>query len=151
MTELSTMDIQDILRYLPHRYPFVLVDRVLEIRLGEALRAIKNVSMGEPYFQGHFPHYPVMPGVLILEAMAQACAILGFKTVGTTAEDDNVYLFVGIDKARFRQQVRPGDQLLIEVRFTRTLRNVWCFDGIASVDGVEVASAELMCTLKGLR
>lgn len=150
MTDISAMDIEDILRHLPHRYPFLLVDRVLEIRLGESLRAIKNVSFGEPYFQGHFPHYPVMPGVLILEAMAQACAILGFKTVGSTAEDDNVYLFVGIDKARFRQQVRPGDQLLIDVRFTRTLRGVWCFTAVASVDGVEVTSAELMCTLKGL-
>jgi 3-hydroxyacyl-[acyl-carrier-protein] dehydratase len=149
-TAVTAMDIEEVLRHLPHRYPFVLVDRVLELRAGETLRAIKNVSFGEPYFQGHFPHYPVMPGVLILEAMAQACAILGFKTVGTTAESDNVYLFVGIDKARFRQQVRPGDQLLIEVRFARTLRSVWCFQGLASVDGVEVASAELMCTLKGL-
>ena len=150
MNDAQGLDIGDVLRHLPHRYPFVMIDRVLEVRVGEYLRAIKNVSIGEPYFQGHFPHYPVMPGVLILEAMAQACAILGFRTVGTTAADDNVYLFVGVDNARFRQPVRPGDQLLIEARFTRALRNIWRFDVTASVDGVEVASAELMCTLKGL-
>ena len=150
MTDPVNMDIEGILRHLPHRYPFLLVDRVLEVRPGESLRAVKNVSFGEPYFQGHFPHYPVMPGVLILEAMAQACAILGFQTVGATAESDNVYLFVGIDKARFRQQVRPGDQLLIDVTLKRSLRGVWCFEGIASVDGVQAAGAELMCTLKAI-
>lgn len=150
MTETLGLDIDEILRHLPHRYPFVMIDRVLEVRLGEYLRAIKNVSINEPFFQGHFPHYPVMPGVMILEAMAQACAVLGFRTVGTSAATDNVYLFVGVDKARFRQPVRPGDQLLLEVRFVRALRNIWRFEVTGSVDGVEVAEAELMCTLKNL-
>jgi len=150
MSEPETLSATEIMRLLPHRYPFLLLDRVLELLPGERLVAIKNVTISEPFFPGHFPNYPVMPGVLIVEAMAQASAVLGFRSTGTSAQDDNVYLFVGIDKARFRQAVQPGDQLRIEVQLKRAVRGIWMFTCNASVDGTEVASADIMCTLKAV-
>jgi 3-hydroxyacyl-[acyl-carrier-protein] dehydratase len=139
------MDIYEVLKHLPHRYPFLMVDRVLECEPGKSLVAIKNVSINEPFFPGHFPEKPVMPGVLIMEALAQATGILAFKTVGKTNDDGSLYLFVGIDNARFKSQVVPGDQLRLEVALTRTIRNIWKFNAVAKVDGKVVASAELMC------
>lgn len=150
MSEPETLNATEIMRLLPHRYPFLLLDRVLELEPGTRLLALKNVTLNEPFFPGHFPNYPVMPGVLIVEAMAQASAVLGFRSTGTSAQDDNVYLFVGIDKARFRQAVQPGDQLRIEVQLKRAVRGIWMFTCSASVDGTEVASAEIMCTLKAV-
>ena len=151
MSDAETLNATDIMRLLPHRYPFLLLDRVVELKLGERLTAIKNVTINEPFFQGHFPNYPIMPGVLILEAMAQASAVLGFRSTGTSAADDNVYLFVGIDKARFRQAVQPGDQLAIDIELKRAVRGMWMFAASARVDGREVASAEIMCTLKAVQ
>jgi 3-hydroxyacyl-[acyl-carrier-protein] dehydratase len=141
----DSFDIYEVLKHLPHRYPFLLVDRVLSYEPGKTLVAIKNVTINEPFFQGHFPHRPVMPGVLILEALAQATGILAFKTSGTIPDHSSLYYFVGIDKARFKQPVEPGDQLLLEVEFKRTKRGIWMFNGEAKVDGRLVASAELMC------
>ena len=143
--ELNTMDIYEVLNHLPHRYPFLLIDRVTDYKEGEYLVGIKNVSYNEPYFPGHFPHRPVMPGVLILEALAQATGILAYKTTETTPSATSLYYFVGIDKARFKQPVEPGDQLTLEVKVIKTLRGVWKFDGKASVDGKVVCEAELMC------
>lgn len=151
MSEPETLNATQIMRLLPHRYPFLLLDRVLELVPGERLVALKNVTINEPFFPGHFPNYPVMPGVLIVEAMAQASAVLGFRSTGTSAQDDNVYLFVGIDKARFRQAVQPGDQLRIEVHLKRAVRGIWMFTCAASVDGSEVAAADIMCTLKAVQ
>lgn len=144
------MDIHEVLRHLPHRFPFVMIDRVLDWKADESLTAVKNVSINEPFFPGHFPHHPVMPGVLILEAMAQACAVLSMKTLGKLPQDDSVYYFLGIDKARFKRPVSPGDQLRIEVAVKRKMRGIWLFDASVTVDGAEVASAELMCTYKGI-
>lgn len=139
------LDIYEVLKHLPHRYPFLLIDKVLECREGESLIGIKNVSYNEPYFQGHFPHRPVMPGVLILEALAQATGILAFRTNNSRPEENSLYYFVGIDEARFKQPVKPGDQLVLKVEVIRSKRGVWKFSGEASVDGATVASAELMC------
>ncbi|MBD3670709.1 MAG: 3-hydroxyacyl-ACP dehydratase FabZ [Gammaproteobacteria bacterium] len=139
------MDIYEVMQHLPHRYPFLLVDKVLEIKKGESLKAIKNVSYNEPYFPGHFPHRPVMPGVLILEALAQATGILAFVTTESRPTEKSLYYFVGIDDARFKHPVIPGDQLLLEVEVLQTKRGVWKFDGKASVDGKVVTSATLMC------
>ena len=145
MTTGYAMDIHAVLKQLPHRYPFLLVDRVLECHPGESLRALKNVTANEPYFQGHFPQRPVMPGVIIMEALAQATGLLAFATVGSTPDDNTLYYFVGIDKARFRKPVEPGDQLFLEVELLRHIRDVWKFGAKALVDGKVVASAELMC------
>jgi len=142
---LNTIDIYGILEHLPHRSPFLLVDRVVDYQEGEYLTAIKNVTYNEPYFTGHFPHRPVMPGVLILEALAQATGILAYKSTNTKPTDKALYYFVGIDKARFKQPVEPGDQLLLEVNVVKTMRGVWKFDCSAKVDGKVVTSAELMC------
>lgn len=142
---MSTLDIHEILQHLPHRYPFLLIDRVLECEPGKFLIGIKNVSYNEPYFLGHFPHHPVMPGVLILEALAQATGILAFRTVGKVPDKDSLYYFVGVDKARFKQPVGPGDQLRLKVEVIRNLRGIWKFDGEASVDGKVVCSAKIMC------
>lgn len=139
------MDVYEVLKHLPHRYPFLLVDRVTDYKEGEYLIGIKNVSYNEPYFPGHFPHRPVMPGVLILEALAQATGILAYKSTGKTPSEASLYYFVGIDKARFKQPVEPGDQLQLEVRVLKTMRGVWKFDGKALVDGKVVCEAELMC------
>jgi len=144
------MDIHQILEYLPHRYPILLVDRVLEVVPGERITALKNVSMNEPFFPGHYPHHPVMPGVLIVEAMAQTAAILSFKTMGGKPDDKSVYYFVGIDGARFKRPVSPGDQLIMEVSITANKRGMWKFAGKAKVDGQVACEAELICTVRKL-
>lgn len=149
MANEGELDIHDVLRYLPHRYPFLLIDRVLEIEVGKRILALKNVTINEPFFIGHFPHHPVMPGVLILEAMAQAAAILSFRTMATQAQPGEVYYFVGIDNARFKKPVLPGDQLKLEVEITRTIRGIWKYSARARVDDAIVCEADLMCTLKG--
>jgi beta-hydroxyacyl-[acyl carrier protein] dehydratase FabZ len=138
------MDIDEVMRRLPHRYPFLLVDRVLECQPGKTIRALKNVTMNEPYFPGHFPHRPVMPGVMILEALAQAAGILAFVTAGVYPDENRQLYFVGIDKARFRRPVRPGDQLILEATLERSIRGIWKFTTIAKVDGEEATSAEMM-------
>jgi 3-hydroxyacyl-[acyl-carrier-protein] dehydratase len=142
--EPQQLDIQGILRQLPHRYPMLLIDRVLECVPGDSLRAIKNVSFNEPYFSGHFPSRPVMPGVLILEAMAQAAGVLAFRTAGVMPTEETKLYFVGIDTARFRRPVVPGDQLLLEAKLTRQIRSIWKFDAIATVDGAVAATASIM-------
>ena len=144
----TSMDIHQILDHLPHRYPFVLVDRVLSLEVGKEIVAVKNVSINEPYFPGHFPYHPVMPGVLIVEAMAQAAAILSFKTMGVKPTDDAVYYFAGIDNARFKKPVSPGDQIILKVSIDRILRGIWKYKGVALVDDAVVAEAEMMCILK---
>ena len=145
---MITHDIRRILNYLPHRYPFLMVDRVLECTPGGAIRAIKNVSINEPYFLGHFPDRPVMPGVLILEALAQATGILAFDTVGEIPDAETLYYFVGIDQARFKRPVTPGDRLDLFAQITRSKRQVWQFATEASVDGELVAEAALMCAAR---
>jgi 3-hydroxyacyl-[acyl-carrier-protein] dehydratase len=147
---VSGMDISAILEHLPHRYPILLIDRVLECEPGKRIVALKNVTINEPFFLGHFPHYPVMPGVLIVEAMAQAAAILSFRTMNTKTDDKSVYYFVGIDGARFKRPVVPGDQLMLHVRIERTVRGIWKFSGEAKVDDVAVAEAQLMCTMRSV-
>lgn len=144
----TSMDIHEILDHLPHRYPFVLVDRVLSLEVGKQIVAVKNVSINEPFFPGHFPYHPVMPGVLIVEAMAQAAAILSFKTMGVKPTDDAVYYFAGIDNARFKKPVSPGDQIILKVSIDRILRGIWKYKGVALVDDSVVAEAEMMCILK---
>ena len=142
------MTIHDILKYLPHRYPFLLVDRVIENNIGQSIVALKNVSYNEPFFQGHFPSAPVMPGVLILEALAQTSGLLALSNPEWRPDDDSLYLFVGIDKARFKRQVGPGDQLLLDVQLIRHKRGYGVFNATASVDNEVAASAELMCVFK---
>lgn len=142
------MDIHQILKKLPHRYPFLMVDRVLEIEKGQRIKALKNVSINEPFFQGHFPYRPVMPGVLMLEAMAQAAALLAFDAAGVEIDDKTVYYFAGIDAARFKRPVEPGDQLVMEVFLDRARAGIYKFKGVTRV-GAEVAcEAELMCTMR---
>ncbi|MCB5187442.1 3-hydroxyacyl-ACP dehydratase FabZ [Methylobacillus caricis] len=152
MTEQAStsMDIHEILNYLPHRYPFVLVDRVLSLELNKEIVAVKNVTINEPFFPGHFPYHPVMPGVLIVEAMAQAAAILSFKTMDTKPNDKSVYYFAGMDNVRFKKPVSPGDQLILKVSIDRVLRGIWKYKGQALVDDVVVAEAEMMCILKAI-
>jgi 3-hydroxyacyl-[acyl-carrier-protein] dehydratase len=145
MTELP-LDIHGVLRLLPHRYPFLLVDRVLEWHTGQSIRALKNVTYNEPFFTGHFPVRPVMPGVLIIEALAQAAGILIFHSQGGPPEDHTRFYFVGIDKARFRKPVEPGDQLILEAEVERCLRGIWKFSSRARVGESEVAHAEIMVT-----
>ncbi|AJP49479.1 3-hydroxyacyl-ACP dehydratase [Rugosibacter aromaticivorans] len=142
------MDIHQVLSYLPHRYPFLLIDRVLEVIPGERISALKNVSINEPFFPGHYPHHPVMPGVLVIEAMAQAAAILSFKTLGQFPDDSSVYYFVGIDNARFKKPVSAGDQLLIDVKLQLNKRGIWKYSAVARVDGTIVAEADLICSVK---
>ncbi len=143
-----TMDIHQILKQLPHRYPILLVDRVLELEKGVKIRAVKNVTINEPFFTGHFPHRPVMPGVLMLEALAQAAALLSFDALGATPDDNTVYYFAGIDGARFKRPVEPGDQLILEVAIDRMKAGIFKFKARALV-GEEVAvEAELMCTMR---
>ena len=148
MTKDTSMDINQILDHLPHRYPFVLVDKVLSYELGKSIDAIKNVTINEPFFPGHFPHFPVMPGVLVVEALAQAAAILSFKTLNEKPNDHSVYYFVGIDKARFKKPVIPGDQLKLNVSIERTIKGIWKYKGIAMVEDEIAAEAEIMCVLK---
>ncbi len=147
---MSGMTINEILEYLPHRYPFLLVDRVLEVIPGQSITAIKNVTMNEEFFQGHFPHHPVMPGVLIIEALAQASALLTFKTEDTKPDGKIVTYFVGIDKARFRAPVFPGDQLILQSTLLRHSYRIWKYAAKALVGEQVVAQAELMCTEKSL-
>ncbi|HZF78182.1 MAG TPA: 3-hydroxyacyl-ACP dehydratase FabZ [Rubrivivax sp.] len=142
------MDIHRILKKLPHRYPFLLVDRVLELEPGKRIKALKNVTINEPFFTGHFPHRPVMPGVLMLEALAQAAALLSFETMGKTPDDESVYYFAGIDAARFRRPVGPGDQLVLEVLLDRSKGGVFKFKARALVDGELAVEADLMCTMR---
>ena len=142
---MEQLDIFEILKHLPHRYPFLLIDRVTECIPGEYLIGYKNVSYNEPYFTGHFPQRPVMPGVLILEALAQATGILAFRTLGRVPDENSLYYFVGVDKARFKQPVVPGDQLELNVKFVKEKRGIWKFQGVASVEGKVVCSADLMC------
>jgi 3-hydroxyacyl-[acyl-carrier-protein] dehydratase len=145
------MDIHEILSYLPHRFPIILVDRVLEIERDKRIVAIKNVSINEPVFSGHFPQYPVMPGVLIIEAMAQAAAILLFVSAGRKPEPDSVYFFAGIDNARFKRPVGPGDQLRLEVSLQRSLRGVMKLSGRALVDQNVVTEADMLCTYRKVK
>ena len=144
MSEPLKMDIEAIMRQLPHRYPFLLVDRVLACVPGKYVHALKNVTFNEPFFPGHFPHRPVMPGVMIIEALAQVAGILAFKTVGVVPDQDTRFYFVAIDHARFRKPVEPGDQLILKVMLKRAFKGIWKFDCIAEVDNQEVASAEIM-------
>lgn len=139
------MDIAEIREYLPHRYPFLLVDRVIDLELGKAITAIKNVTINEPFFDGHFPNLPIMPGVLIIEAMAQAAGILGFKTLDKKPSDGSIYMFVGTDKMRFKKPVVPGDQLILKAAIVSSRSGLWKFDCRAEVDGKMVASGQILC------
>ncbi len=142
------MDIHQILKLLPHRYPILLVDRVLEIEKGKRIKALKNVTINEPFFQGHFPHRPVMPGVLMLEAMAQTAALLSFASIDASPDDNRVYYFAGIDAARFKRPVEPGDQLVMDVSLERTKAGIYKFKGVARVGQELACEAELMCTMR---
>jgi 3-hydroxyacyl-[acyl-carrier-protein] dehydratase len=142
------MDIYQILKKLPHRYPMLLVDRVVHIEPGKDIKALKNVSINEPYFNGHFPNRPVMPGVLMIEALAQTAGLLSFATLGVELADDQVFYFVGIDGARFKRPVQPGDQLILEATLERSKAGIFKFKGKASVDGELAVEAELMCTMR---
>ena len=147
---MNSMDIHEILEYLPHRYPFLLVDRVLSCKPGKNIVALKNVTINEPFFVGHFPRHPVMPGVLIIEALAQAAAILTLRTAGLKADNDSIYYFVGIDGARFKKPVQAGDQLLLKVAITRQVRGIWKYSARAEVAGQLATEAELMCTMRSI-
>lgn len=139
------MDITEIREYLPHRYPFLLVDRVIELVEGESIVAYKNITVNEEVFNGHFPQSPVFPGVMIIEAMAQASGILGFKTMNKKPQDGSIYLFAGVDDVRFKRQVVPGDRLQLESRVISEKRGIWKFECKATVDGVLAASATILC------
>lgn len=144
------MDISQILEHLPHRYPFLLVDRVVDLVPGKSIHAYKNVTINEPFFVGHFPHHPVMPGVLIMEALAQAAGVLSFKTMEEKPSPDTVFYFAGIDDARFKRPVMPGDRLDLHVEIERQMRGIWKFIAEARVDGQLAASAKLMCAKRDL-
>jgi 3-hydroxyacyl-[acyl-carrier-protein] dehydratase len=148
---MSEMNIHEVLQYLPHRYPFLLIDRVLSYEAHKSLVAIKNVTINENYFVGHFPQRPVMPGVLILEALAQASGILAFKSTNQRPDGESLYFFAGIDNARFKQVVEPGDQLRLEVAVTRAKQDVWKFKGIATVQGHLVCEADLMSAKRNIK
>jgi 3-hydroxyacyl-[acyl-carrier-protein] dehydratase len=145
---MNKMEIREILNYLPHRFPFLLIDRVLSLEEGKSIVAVKNVAINEPFFQGHFPGNPVMPGVMILEALAQAAAILSFRSMNRDSTQNLLYYFVGIDHARFKKPVTPGDQLILNVSMLRQVRGIGKFAAHATVDNVLVTEAELMCTIK---
>ena len=144
------MDIHQILKKLPHRYPFLLVDRVLEIETGKRIKALKNVTINEPFFVGHFPHRPVMPGVLIIEAMAQAAGLLSFDALGASTDDKSVIYFAGIDSARFKRPVEPGDQLIMDVSIERHKAGIFKFKGVTRVSDQVACEAELMCTVRSV-
>ena len=144
------MNIHQILKQLPHRYPFLLVDRVLELDKGKTIQALKNVTMNEPFFEGHFPHRPVMPGVLMLEALAQAAALLAVDALNTSPNDETVYYFAGIDGARFKRPVEPGDQLILEVELLRMKAGIFKFKARASVAGETAVEAELTCAMRAI-
>ena len=139
------MDITEIREYLPHRYPFLLVDRVIDLEVGKNITAIKNVTINEPFFDGHFPNLPIMPGVLIVEAMAQAAGILGFKTLDKKPSDGSIYMFVGVEKMRFKTPVVPGDQLTLKAAIVSSRSGLWKFDCRAEVDGKMVAAGQILC------
>lgn len=147
---MSGMNIHEVLQYLPHRFPFLLVDRVESLEDNKRIVAVKNVSMNEPFFPGHFPYFPVMPGVLIIEALAQAAAILSFKSMGRKPDDKSVYYFAGIDSARFKRPVFPGDVLVLNVEIIASKRGLVKFSGFATVGGERVAEAELLCTMRSV-
>jgi 3-hydroxyacyl-[acyl-carrier-protein] dehydratase len=147
---VSSMDIRQVLEYLPHRYPFLLIDRVVSCEPGKKIVALKNVSINEPFFTGHFPNYPVMPGVLIIEALAQAAAILSFRTMNEKPDPKTVYYFVGIDHARFKRPVGPGDTLMLEAEHKRHARNIWIFSCVARVNDTVATEAEIMCTIRSI-
>jgi 3-hydroxyacyl-[acyl-carrier-protein] dehydratase len=147
---MTSMDIHRILEYLPHRYPFLLIDRVVSLDVGKSIHAYKNVTINEPFFQGHFPHHPIMPGVLIVESLAQAAGVLSFRTVGDKPDLSSIFYFVGIDGARFKRPVMPGDQLHLHVELLRQMRGVFKFKAEARVDGELAAEAELMCAKRAL-
>ena len=142
------LDIHRILKLLPHRYPILLVDRVIEFEKDKRIKALKNVTINEPYFMGHFPHRPVMPGVLMLEALAQAAALLSFQSMGELPDENTVVYFVGIDGARFKRVVEPGDQLILDVSLERAKAGIYKYKTRASVNGETAAEAELMCTMR---
>jgi 3-hydroxyacyl-[acyl-carrier-protein] dehydratase len=148
---MITMNIHKVLEYLPHRYPFLLVDRVLSCEPGKEIHALKNVSINEPFFNGHFPHYAVMPGVLIIEALAQAAAILSFVTANQKPDDKSLYYFVGIDNARFKKPVSPGDALHLHVALDKRMRGVWRFNATAKVENELVAEAQLLCAERDIK
>lgn len=143
---ITSLDIHEVMKHLPHRYTFLLVDRVLDYVAGDYLNAIKNITVNEPCFTGHFPHRPVMPGVLILEALAQATGILAFKTLNELPNESSLYYFVGIDKARFKKPVEPGDQVMLNVKLLKRKRTMWKFEAEALVNGEVVCAADLMCS-----
>jgi len=145
---MSTMNISEVKNFLPHRYPFLLIDKVLSFEVGKRLTALKNITFNEPQFTGHFPSQPVMPGVLIIEALAQATGILAFKSEVGKPQEGQIYMLVGVDNARFKKMVEPGDQLILEVEVLTVKRGIWKFKGSAYVDDKLVTSAELMCTQK---
>ncbi len=145
---MTNLDIHKILEYLPHRYPMLLVDRVIECEPGKTIRCLKNVTINEPFFPGHYPHSPVMPGVLVIESMAQTAAILTFITMNAKPDPSSVYYFVGIDGARFKKPVMPGDQMIIDVELTRSMRGMWKYAAKATVDGALCAQAELMTSYR---
>jgi len=147
---MSNMNIHEILKYLPHRYPLLLVDRVISYEAGKDIVALKNVSINEPFFSGHFPHHPVMPGVLIVEALAQAAAILTLRTENTTNKENTVYYFVGIDGVRFKKPVMAGDQLILKVSIQRQIKGLWKYSARAEVDDQLVTEAQLMCTSRNV-
>jgi 3-hydroxyacyl-[acyl-carrier-protein] dehydratase len=146
--KMNTLDINQIKEYLPHRYPLLLVDRVLSWEANKTITAIKNVTINEEFFNGHFPHKPVMPGVMMIEALAQTAALLSFLSIGQKPDENAVVYFVGIDGARFKRPVEPGDQLKMEVEITRVARGIWKYKARASVDGQTAVEAELMCTMR---
>jgi 3-hydroxyacyl-[acyl-carrier-protein] dehydratase len=148
LTHMATLDINQIKEYLPHRYPLLLVDRVLKWEANKSITAIKNVTINEEFFNGHFPHKPVMPGVMMIEALAQTAALLSFLSLGQKPDENAVVYFVGIDGARFKRPVEPGDQLKMEVEITRVARGIWKYKAKASVDGQTAVEAELMCTMR---
>lgn len=145
---MSHEDVRKVMEFLPHRYPFLMIDRIVEYEAGKRLLALKNVSYNEPQFTGHFPHNPIFPGVLIIEALAQATGLLSMKTLTDRGEDFGEYYLVGIDKARFKRSVVPGDQLMIEVTYIKDKRNIWSFSAKATVDGKLVVSADILCASK---
>lgn len=147
---MNAMDISEVLEHLPHRYPFLLVDRVIDVEPGKSIIAYKNVTINEPFFVGHFPNFPVMPGVLITEAMAQAAGILSFKTLGVKPDNSFLFYLVGVDRARFKKPVTAGDQLYLHVQIQRQMRNIWTYKAEARVDGEIVAEAGLMCAKREL-
>ena len=145
---MATDDVRKVMEYLPHRYPFLMIDKVVDYQAGERLLAVKNVTYNEPQFTGHFPHNPIMPGVLVIEALAQATGLLSMKTLTDRGEDFGEYYLVGIDNARFKRSVVPGDQLMIEAVFKKNRRNIWSFSASATVEGELVVSADIMCASK---